>query len=61
MLIIEICESANSDIIVLMRLTHTDTGILIDNLFEELEKGKPVLAQKKKLSEKLLKKLKSLE
>ncbi len=61
MLIIEICESANSDILVLMRLTHTETGILIDNLFEELDSDKPVLAQKKKLSENLLKKLKSLE
>lgn len=44
--------------LVLMRLVDKNTGIVIDNLFETLENGKPVFAQKEKLSENLLETLK---
>lgn len=44
----------------LMRLVDKETGVVVDNLFETLENDKPVFAQKKKLSENLLKKLEAL-
>ncbi len=44
----------------LMRLVDKETGVVIDNLFETLENDRSVFAQKKKLSEKLLKKLEAL-
>ena len=45
---------------VLMHLADTTKGSVVDVLIEPLETAQPVLAQKKKLSENLLKKLKSL-
>ncbi len=48
----------NNQASLLMRVVDKHTGILIDNLFETLENGKPVFAQKEKLSENLLKTLK---
>jgi hypothetical protein len=59
LLFLEIAEDEDQSQ-VLMRLVDKNAGVVIDNLFEELEHDKPVFAQKKRLAENLLKKLEKL-
>lgn len=56
LLFLEVWEDEEESL-VLMRLVDKKTGVVIDNLFETLESEKPMFAQKKRLSENLLKKL----
>lgn len=56
LLFLEVYEDEEQSL-VLMRLVDKKTGTVIDNLFEELDVNKPILAQKKELSENLLRKL----
>lgn len=59
LLFIEVYEDDDQGL-VLMRLVDKKRGTVVDNLYEELDPDRPVLAQKKDLSENLLKKLAQL-
>ncbi len=59
-LILEVYDSGSATV-VLMRLVEQESRHIFDTLFEELDNNRKVLDQKKRLTEKLLEKLKKYE